>query len=188
MNKSSLTNTTVVTGDDVLCRVPPYTGPLVSLSTLGGGSGGGSYNDGPIRQLISQHTAAIATKAATTDLTNGLAGKQNTIQAGDLSISATSGLQTALDAKVDDSQVLTNVPANALFTDTVTNQINQITRLQSALDAKATTTALTTALAGKQDVIADGDLTIPKTNGLQTALDAKVTTAALATALGRARL
>lgn len=29
------------------------------------------------------------------------------------------GLQTALDSKVDDSQVLTNVPANAKFTDTV---------------------------------------------------------------------
>ena len=30
-----------------------------------------------------------------------------------------SGLQTALNAKVDDSQVLTDVIANALFTDTV---------------------------------------------------------------------
>ena len=35
------------------------------------------------------------------------------------SISFITGLQTALDGKVDDSQVLTNVPANALFTDTV---------------------------------------------------------------------
>ena len=35
------------------------------------------------------------------------------------SISEVSGLQTALDNKVDDSQVLTNVPAGALFTDTV---------------------------------------------------------------------
>ena len=36
-------------------------------------------------------------------------------------ISFITGLQTALDGKVDDSQVLTNVPANALFTDTDTN-------------------------------------------------------------------
>ena len=36
-------------------------------------------------------------------------------------ISVITGLQTALNAKVDDSQVLTNVPANALFTDTDTN-------------------------------------------------------------------
>ena len=35
------------------------------------------------------------------------------------SIAMVTGLQTALDGKVDDSQVLTNVPAGALFTDTV---------------------------------------------------------------------
>ena len=36
-----------------------------------------------------------------------------------LAISGTTGLQTALDGKVDDSQVLTDVPTGALFTDTV---------------------------------------------------------------------
>ena len=36
------------------------------------------------------------------------------------SISFITGLQTALDGKVDDSQVLTNVPSGALFTDTNT--------------------------------------------------------------------
>ena len=36
-----------------------------------------------------------------------------------LSIAKTTGLQTALNGKIDDSQVLTNVPAGALFTDTV---------------------------------------------------------------------
>jgi hypothetical protein len=36
------------------------------------------------------------------------------------SISDVTGLQNALDGKVDDSQVLTDVPANAKFTDTVT--------------------------------------------------------------------
>ena len=35
------------------------------------------------------------------------------------SISEVSGLQTELDGKVDDSQVLTNVPAGAVFTDTI---------------------------------------------------------------------
>ena len=35
------------------------------------------------------------------------------------SISEVNGLQTALDGKVDDSQVLTNVPSGAKFTDTV---------------------------------------------------------------------
>lgn len=37
------------------------------------------------------------------------------------SISEVSGLQTALDGKVDDSQVLTDVPAGAVFTDTITS-------------------------------------------------------------------
>ena len=37
-------------------------------------------------------------------------------------ISNVDGLQSALDGKVDDSQVLTNVPLGAVFTDTVTNQ------------------------------------------------------------------
>ena len=45
------------------------------------------------------------------------------------------GLQVALDAKIDDSQVLTNVPSGALFTDTVYSKpsaepISYITNLQ----------------------------------------------------------
>ena len=56
-------------------------------------------------------------------------------------ISMITGLQPALDSKVDDSQVLTNVPANALFTDTLythpsQHSISMITGLQPALDAK----------------------------------------------------
>lgn len=51
------------------------------------------------------------------------------------------GLQTALNGKVDDSQVLTNVPAGAVFTDTVYSKptsepISYISGLQSALDGK----------------------------------------------------
>ena len=54
------------------------------------------------------------------------------------------GLQTALDGKVDDGQVLTNVPANAVFTDTNTTysvgdggltQKNFTTTLKNKLDA-----------------------------------------------------
>ena len=59
------------------------------------------------------------------------------------SINFITGLQTALDGKVDDSQVLTNVPSGALFTDTNTvythpsaHPISFITGLQSALNAK----------------------------------------------------
>ena len=72
----------------------------------------------------------------------------------------TSFLNTLLAGKVDDSQVLTNVPANAVFTDTLyihpfSHSISMITGLQTALDAKAETTALTT-VANKVTDMVDG--------------------------------
>ena len=42
-------------------------------------------------------------------------------------IAAITGLQTALDGKVDDSQVLTNVPSGALFTDTTYTSLSEFT-------------------------------------------------------------
>ena len=55
----------------------------------------------------------------------------------------TSGLTMLLAGKVDDSQVLTNIPAGALFTDTVythpsSHPISMITGLQTALNGKQT--------------------------------------------------
>ena len=85
-----------------------------------------------------------------TTVTNSLAGKQNTIADGDLSIAKTDGLQTALDAK-------------------------QATIADGDLTI-AKTSGLQTALDSKQATIADGDLTIAKTDGLQTALDSKQAT------------
>ena len=101
---------------------------------------------------------ALDLKASVVSVTNGLAAKQDTIADGDLTISKTNGLQAALDGKVDDSQVLTNVPQNAVFTDTVythpsSHPISFITGLQTELDSKATTSALTSGLAGKQDTL-----------------------------------
>jgi hypothetical protein len=101
-----------------------------------------------------------------TGLQTALNAKQDSIGNEDLTIQQTDGLQDALDAKVDDSQVLTNVPANAVFTDTVythpTNHaISVITGLQTELDSK-------------QDGIGSEDLTIAMTDGLQAALDGKV--------------
>ena len=47
--------------------------------------------------------------------------KQNKTTLDSLGISNIAGLQAELDSKVDDGQVLTNVPAGALFTDTIYN-------------------------------------------------------------------
>jgi len=84
------------------------------------------------------------------------------------SISFITGLQTALDGKVDDSQVLTNVPAGALFTDTVythpsSHPISFITGLQTALDNKVDDSqVLTNVPAGA--VFTDTVYTLPFTD------------------------
>ncbi len=56
-----------------------------------------------------------------------------------LPYSLTTDIVSLLSSKVDDGQVLTNVPANALFTDTLpaaNAEIAYITGLQTALDSK----------------------------------------------------
>ena len=94
------------------------------------------------------------------------------------------GLQTALDAKVDDSQVLTNVPAGAVFTDTVythptSHPISFITGLQTALNNKVDDSQVLTNVPSGA-VFTDTVYTHPTSHpisfitGLQTALNAKV--------------
>jgi hypothetical protein len=87
-------------------------------------------------------------------------------------ISVVAGLQAALDAKVDDSRVLTDVPSGAVFTDTVythpTNHaISVVTGLQAALDAKADDTDIS-------NIDNTSDLSKPVSTATQTALNAKV--------------
>jgi len=64
-----------------------------------------------------------------------------TFTLANLAIADVASLQTSLDGKVDDSQVLTDVPSSALFTDTVYTKpsaepISYITGLQTALNGK----------------------------------------------------
>ena len=101
-------------------------------------------------------------------------------------ISVVTGLQTALDAKVDDSQVLTNVPSGALFTDTTythpsNHAISVVTGLQAALDAKVDDSqVLTDVPSGALFTDTNTVYTHPANHaisvisGLQTALDAKL--------------
>jgi len=81
--------------------------------------------------------------------------KQDTIEDGDLTIEKTSGLQTALDNKYDDTggSISGDVQVSGNLT---IGGVNVITEIGT-----------------KQDTIEDGDLTIAKTAGLQTALDDK---------------
>lgn len=62
---------------------------------------------------------AILTDAVLIDTNDSRLSDARTPLAHTHPISEVVGLQTALDGKVDDAQVLTNVPENALFTDTI---------------------------------------------------------------------
>lgn len=56
----------------------------------------------------------------------------------DPEISDISGLQEALNDKVDDPQVLTDVPLNALFTDTTYTNVSSFTNDANYLDENST--------------------------------------------------
>lgn len=103
-------------------------------------------------------------------------------------ISVTTGLQSALDSKVDDSQVLTDVPSGAVFTDTNTiythpanHAISVTTGLQVALDGKVDDNqVLTNVPSGALFTDTNTVYTHPANHaisvvtGLQTALDGKI--------------
>jgi hypothetical protein len=91
----------------------------------------------------------------TTNIIDEIGTKQDEINDGDLTIAKTSGLQTALDNKYNDTG------------GTVNGNVN-ITG-----DLVIGTTNIIDEIGTKQDEINDGDLTIAKTSGLQTALDDK---------------
>ena len=79
-------------------------------------------------------------------------------------ISNVDGLQTALDGKVDDSQVLTNVPSGAVFTDTTYSVGN------GGLTEINFTSALNSKLAGIESG-AKGDQTATEIRSLLTTVD-----------------
>ena len=91
------------------------------------------------------------TTADNTKLDGIATGANNYSHPANHPISVITGLQSALNNKVDDSQVLTNVPSGALFTDTNTvythptnHAISVITGLQDALDDKVDDTQVLT--------------------------------------------
>ena len=159
MKRSTLLNSTTGVFDSLKVRNPPYSGAYVEVTALGGG--GGSYDDSEIRGLI----------AANTTLVNATA-------------TAMSGFQASLDDKVDDGQVLTDVPSGSVFTDTIythpaTHSVAEISGLQGLLDGKVDDSqVLTDVPVGA--VFSDTIYTHPATHsvaeisGLQGLLDGKV--------------
>ena len=60
MRKAPLTGLTTGTFDDVLVRNPPYSGPLVSVTSLGGGTD--PYDDTEVRSLITTTAQGLLLK------------------------------------------------------------------------------------------------------------------------------
>lgn len=85
---------------------------------------------------------AYADVAGNSNMLGGVAASGYATSGHGHAISDVTGLQNALNGKVDDSQVLTNVPAGAVFTDTIYNEGN-------GLELNGTTFSI------KQDVLAD---------------------------------
>lgn len=98
-------------------------------------------------------------------------------------------IATAVNSKADSSQVLTDVPSGAVFTDTLyvkptSEPISYISGLQTALDGKVNNSQVLTDVPANA-VFTDTLYTKPTSepisyiSGLQTALDGKATTTAL---------
>ena len=116
---------------------------LQNLGTAPTGVEGQIYYD-TAANSVKVHTGSgfvrvgLAADGSTITESNG------TISVGSIAISKVTNLQTSLDGKVDDSQVLTNVPAGAVFTDTTytvgdggLTQKNFTTTLKNKLDGIA---------------------------------------------------
>ena len=112
------------------------------------------------KTINSSNNSLTIAQADVTGLSTALSGKQDTITSGDLAISDTSGLQTALDAKATSAALTSGLAGKQ---DTITSgdlAISDTSGLQTALDAKATSAALTSGLAGKEDTITGAATTI----------------------------
>ena len=117
----------------------------VTLTGAGTTSVSGSYPDFTITSNANSGNASqLGGQSAShylnvnTTFGGDVSGKYNAIVIADDShnhiISNVDGLQTALNGKVDDGQVLTNVPTGALFTDTNTNHfLNSISKSGNTL-------------------------------------------------------
>jgi len=148
--------------DSLLVRNPPVVGPFVSV--LGGG--GGSADLSAVEADISALQNSVAARRRTSDsysrieVSGFLAARYTKTEADGLLDAKASAsevsdsladLQVAVDDKVASSRVLTDVPADAKFTDKDTlythptaHSIGFITGLQGALDEKVSSSRVLT--------------------------------------------
>ncbi len=73
---------------------------------------------------VLQAVKSVASKTGTVTLTKGDVGLSNVDNTSDMDKPISTAVQTALNGKVDNSRVLTDVPSNAKFTDTTYSEIS----------------------------------------------------------------
>jgi hypothetical protein len=85
------------------------------------------------------------------------------ISIGTIAISNVEGLETALNDKVDDSQVLTNVPLDAVFTDTTYTAGDGLTLTGTEFTVDGSVIRNSGDQRFRDNVVIDGDLTVSGT-------------------------
>ena len=172
--QGSLADTAVQPGDLATVATTGNYSDLIGLPSFALVATTGDYNDllnlptippaAPVDSVNGQTGVVVITASDV-----GLGNVDNT---SDLNKPISTATQTALDGKVDDAQVLTNVPAGAVFTDTVyddTDVQNDIATLeaqdiafnaqQTAQDGLIATNTAKVSADGSIDTHSDVDVT-----------------------------
>ena len=131
---------------DVIDLITDITGSGAAVVT-GNSISKNVFVDLSLYSTTTQISNLLSNYTTTSNLNTLLASYTNTTGINTLlsAYTNTTDLNTLLTSKVDDSQVLTNVPSGAIFTDTVYTHPSQhpiamITGLQTALNGKISTT------------------------------------------------
>jgi hypothetical protein len=186
MNNSVLTGVTSARLDSCLVRNPPLTGSFVEVTSLGGGSGSGSYDDADVRALIGVAQGGVNANASSL-----------TAKADLNAVYLRGAVDTALQLKADESSVYTKsavdsalllkepvIQDGGLSTAKISGlgyllgdlQMQIISNLgdryskaetNGLLADKVTQSELTSGLGTRQPTIGDGHLQISHTSTLQ---------------------
>ena len=123
------------------------------ISNLHPVSFSGDYNDlNNIPTIPSAPVDSVNGQTGTVIINASDVGLGNVDNTSDANKPVSNAQQTALDGKVDDSQVLTNVPAGAVFTDTVYDDTN----LQNSVNTNTANIAVNTSKVSFPEAPTDG--------------------------------
>jgi uncharacterized membrane protein len=129
----------------------------------------GTMADYTLLSTPTDSVLSVAGKTGVVDLVKGDVGLGNVDNTTDLLKPISTATQTALDGKIDDAQVLTDVPSGAIFTDTVYSD----TVIQAEVDLN--TAKLTNVTTDLSKTVTTTDVTINSSDGTNIAIGAAST-------------